>query len=97
MCVCVCVCAEALEAVIKDFGATWRESVASVQKDVNVMSQYFPNFKVAQEILSKAFAQLAAQHARLEELVKRHYRVSVKDFVPSNVLLPELRKYTTDF
>ena len=84
-----------VEALIKEFGATWQSSMQRINKDV---ASYYCNVgaELRTDVLKRVFTQLMLYYTRFDDLVKKSglqgkYR---KELVSTRDIMFEIKKYS---
>lgn len=84
----------AVESLVRDFAATWKKGIESVNRDV---LSYFSNFRNGMEILKQVLTQLLLYYTRFQEIIRKTWKnkppVWAKDLVSTSLILSEIKKY----
>ncbi len=83
-----------VESLVRDFAASWRKGIESINRDV---LSYFSNFRNGMEILKQVLTQLLLYYTRFQEIIRKTWRnkppVWTKDLVSTSLILAEIKKY----
>lgn len=83
-----------VEGLVRDFAASWRRGIESINRDV---LSYFSNFRNGMEILKQVLTQLLLYYTRFQEIIRKTWRNKppswTKDLVSTSLILAEIKKY----
>jgi hypothetical protein len=83
-----------VEGLVRDFAASWRKGIESINRDV---LSYFSNFRNGMEILKQVLTQLLLYYTRFQEIIRKTWRnkppIWTKDLVSTSLILAEIKKY----
>jgi vacuolar protein sorting-associated protein 52 len=86
--------ASVVESLVLEFASNWKTAVNQINK--NVLS-YFSNFRNGMEILKQCLTQLLLYYTRFQDIIRKVWKRNppsfCKDFVPTNIILAEIKKY----
>lgn len=89
--------ASVVEALVREFAATWKAGIEAINRDVLA---FFSNFRNGMEILKQVLTQLLLYYTRFQDIVRRGWRrppAFTKDIVSTAAILVEIKKYSRQF
>lgn len=90
--------AHVAEQLVRDFAATWKSGIESINQDV---LDFFSNFRNGMEILKLVLTQLLLYYTRFQDLIKRAWGRRqppfLKDIVSTATILVEIKKYSRSY
>jgi len=85
---------QTMEMLIRDFSASWRSGMESINQDVLA---HFSNFNNGKEVLKAVLTQLMFYNQRFQEILKKIWRKGMPGFtrelVTTATMLAEVKKY----
>jgi len=85
----------AVEALVRDFAASWKSGIEAIYQNV---LEYFSNFRNGMEILKQVLTQLLLYYTRFQDIIRkvwgRRQPPFAKDIVSTATILVEIKKYS---
>lgn len=88
----------AMDALVRDFAATWKDAIEAIYRDV---LDFFSDLRNGNEILKQVLTQLLLYYTRFQEIIKkawgRRQPPFAKDLISTATILVEIKKYSRGY